>query len=92
MKNVRNKISIVFKISLLIYPITFAIAVFLGTVYGIDSGWVMPAWSDGELMYGWDAIVSYLIIIVWQFAVVYILILIFQVSYIIGALVAKIKK
>ena len=85
-------ISKVFKISLLIYPITFGIAVFLGTVYGIDSGWAMPAWSDGELMYGWDAIWSYLILIVWRFAIVYVVVLIFQVSYIIGALIAKIRK
>ncbi len=80
-----------FKISLLIYPITFVIAVFLGTVYGIDSGWAMSAMSDHELMYGWDAIWSYMILIVWRFAVVYVLILVFQVIYIIGALVAKIK-
>ena len=92
MKNAMNRISIIFKISLLIYPITFVIAVFLGTVYGIDSGWAMPAWSDGELMYGWDAIWSYLILVVWRFAIVYAFVLIFQVSYIIGALVAKIRK
>ncbi|MBQ8826509.1 MAG: hypothetical protein IJ007_05410 [Oscillospiraceae bacterium] len=91
MKNADKIISKVFKASLLIYPITFLIAVFLGLFVGIDSGWAMPAMSDHELMYGWDAIWSYIIIIVWGFSVIYGLILIFQAGYIISRLALKIK-
>lgn len=91
MKNV-SKISIVFYISLLIYPITFCIALYLGLFVGIDHGWVMPAWSDHELMYGWEAIWSYIIIIVWKFSFLYIFILIFQVGYLIIRLIKKLIK
>lgn len=73
----------VFKYSLLIYPITILLAIFLGTVIGIDSGWPMPAWSDGTKMYGVQAVISYLIIFCIAFARVYIPIIIYQVVYMI---------
>lgn len=92
MKNTSSTISKVFKISLLIYPITFSIAIFCGIVIGIDSGWPMPAMSNHEIMYGWDAILSYMIVIVWRFFVIYALILIFQVGYIIVRIIQKIRK
>lgn len=90
-----NKVSKIFKvlfyISLLIYPITFVIALYFGMFVGIDQGWAMPAWSDQELMYGWEAVWSYLIIIVWIFSFLYISVLIFQVGYLIYRLIKKIK-
>lgn len=79
-KNIRN---CVFKYSLLIYPLTILIAVFLGTVVGIDHGWAMPAWSDGTKIYGMQAVASYLIIFCVAFAWVYIPIIIYQVVYMI---------
>lgn len=79
-KNIWN---CVFKYSLLIYPLTILIAVFLGTVVGIDHGWAMPAWSDGTKMYGMQAVASYLIIFCVAFAWVYIPIIIYQVGYIV---------
>lgn len=79
-KNIWNRI---FKYSLLIYPITILLALFLGTVIGIDHGWAMPAWSDGTKMYGMQAVASYLIIFCVAFAWVYIPIIIYQVVYMI---------
>lgn len=92
MKNTSSTVGKVFKASILIYPITFAIAIFCGTVIGIDSGWAMPAMSNHEIEYGWEAIQSYVIVIVWRFFMIYALILIFQVSYIIVKLIKKIRK
>lgn len=91
MKKSTKIIKVLFYISLLIYPITFAIALYLGMFVGIDHGWAMPAWSNQELMYGWEAVWSYLIIIVWIFSFLYISVLIFQVSYLIYRLIKKIK-
>ncbi len=91
MKDKNRIINKVFWISLLIYPVTFAVAVYLGTVVGIDRGWAMPAWSDGELMYGWDAIWSYLILIVWGFSIIYGAVFVFQIGYLIFAVIQKIK-
>jgi len=81
----------VFKYSLLIYPITILLAIFLGTVIGIDSGWPMPAWSDGTKMYGVQAVISYLIIFCIAFARVYIPIIIYQVGYIIFKILFAVK-
>ena len=75
-------LSLLFKLSLLVVPITIAISVFLGTVVGIDHGWAMPAWSDGSKMYGMEAIVSYILIFGIIFRWVYILNFIFQIWYI----------
>lgn len=52
MKNLGGIMSKVFKIAILIYPITFLIALYCGTVIGIDSGWAMPAMSNHEIIYG----------------------------------------
>ena len=82
---------VLFYISFLIYPITLVIALYLGMFVGIDSGWAMPAWSDHELMYGWEAVWSYLIIIVWSFSFLYILILFFQLGYFMIGLYKRIK-
>ena len=51
----------------------------------------MPAMSDHEIMYGWKAIMSYIILIVWQFFIIFALIFIFQVSYIAIKIVSKIR-
>ncbi|MBE5881626.1 MAG: hypothetical protein E7289_04925 [Lachnospiraceae bacterium] len=91
MKNTSSMMSKVFKASILIYPITFLIALFCGMVIGIDSGWAMPAMSNHEIMYGWEAIASYMILIVWRFFIIYVLILIFQVSYIAVRIISKIR-
>ena len=80
-----------FKYSLLIYPITILLAITLGTVIGIDSGWPMPAWSDGTKMYGMQAVASYLIIFCVVFAWVYIPIIIYQVGYIIFKILFAVK-
>ena len=89
MKKSTKIIKVLFYISLLIYPITFAIALYLGMFVGIDHGWAMPAWSDHELMYGWEAVWSYLIIIVWSFSFIYIFLIIFQLGYLIHKLIKK---
>ncbi|MBQ8781281.1 MAG: hypothetical protein IJZ72_06395 [Oscillospiraceae bacterium] len=91
MKNKSSIVSRVFKASLLIYPLTFVIASVLGLVVGIDSGWAMPAMSNHEKMYGWDAIWSYIVVIVWGFFYIYASVLAFQVGYIIVRVVLKIK-
>jgi len=91
MKNLGGIMSKVFKISILIYPITFLIALYCGTVIGIDSGWAMPAMSNHEIIYGWEAFVSYIILIVWRFFIIYGLILIFQLSYIAVRVISKIR-
>ena len=75
-------LSLLFKLSLLVVPITIAISVLLGTLVGIDHGWAMPAWSDGSKMYGMEAIVSYILIFGIIFRWVYILNFIFQIWYI----------
>lgn len=89
MKNEKSLIEKIFKISLLIYPITIAIATFCGIVFGIDSGWAMPAMSSGRREYGFDAIVSYIIIFVMLFPMGYISVLIFQIGYLIARGIAK---
>ena len=92
MKSENNSIGrCVFKASLLIYPITILLALFLGTVIGIDHGWAMPAWSDGTKMYGMQAVASYLIIFCVVFAWVYIPIIIYQVGYIIFKFLFAVK-
>ena len=91
MKNLGGIMSKVFKISILIYPITFLIALYCGIVIGIDLGWAMPAMSNHEIMYGWEAIVSYIILIVWRFGIIYGIILIFQLSYIAVRIISKIR-
>lgn len=91
MKKISSIMSKVFKASLLIYPLTFVIALFCGTVIGMDLGWAMPAMSNHEIVYGWGAIMSYMFLIVWRFIIIYALIFIFQVGYIIVRLIAKVK-
>ncbi len=82
-QNYKDIWNLVFKCSLLLYPITILLAIILGTIIGIDSGWPMPAWSDGTKMYGMQAIISYLVIFGVAFSWVYISIIIYQVGYII---------
>lgn len=91
MKKTSSIMSKVFKASLLIYPLTFVIALFCGTVIGMDLGWAMPAMSNHEIVYGWGTIMSYMFLIVWRFIIIYALIFIFQVGYIIVRLIAKVK-
>ena len=89
MKKSTKIIKVLFYISLLIYPITFVIALYLGMFVGIEHGWAMPAWSDNELMYGWETVWSYLIIIVWSFSFLYIFLIVFQLGYLIHRLIKK---
>lgn len=87
-----NILKKVFMFSLLVYPLTLVIAIFCGMVLGIDSGWAMPAMSNHEKMYGWDAVVSYLILMIWGLAFIYIPILVFQVVYLICRLIKRCRK
>ena len=60
----KSKISvftILFYFSLLHYVIWLFISIILA-INGVDSGWAMPAMSDGELMYGWSAFWSGIVI------------------------------
>ena len=56
-----SKFKIIFLISLLYYIFWIGLSVFY-SFKGIDSGWAMPAMSNGDLMYGFDAFSSGIVI------------------------------
>ena len=58
-KNEKRKtlLKIIFLISLLYYIFWIVLSVFL-SFKGVDSGWAMPAMSNHDLMYGFDAFSS----------------------------------
>lgn len=62
-KNEKRKsfLKIIFLISLLYYIFWIVLSVFL-SFKGVDSGWAMPAMSNHDLMYGFDAFSSGIII------------------------------
>jgi len=57
----KNLKKLIFKISLLYYVFWFVFSIYL-SFKGINHGWAMPAMSNGDLIYGFDAFSSGIII------------------------------
>lgn len=92
-KNNNKKISkfkIIFLISLLYYVFWFIFSIYL-SFKGIDHGWAMPAMSNGDLMYGFDAFSSGIVIGLLYTIQLFWFIPLYQVLYIIGCIIKKIK-
>ena len=92
-KDNNKKISvfkIIFFISLLYYAFWFICAIYL-SFKGVDHGWAMPAISNGKLMYGFDAFSSVIVIGVLYTITLFWFIPLYQLIYIIGCIIRKIK-
>lgn len=83
-----NEWNYLFKVSLLIYPITLIVAILLGNFVGINSD---PIWNQGSVIYGQRAVEWYLIILGVYFAWIYIPIIIYQIGYVVYKVFFNIK-
>ena len=88
----KNVPRLMFRLSLLLYPITVIIAIILGCFVGIDHGWAMPAWSDGSKMYGFDAVCSYLVLFIMVGWPLYIINMLYELGYIVYKIIRYIKR
>ena len=84
-----SKLKIFFLISLLYYVFWFIFAIYL-SFKGIDSGWPMPAMSNGDLIYGLDAFSSGIVIGLLYTIESFWFIPLYQVFYIISSIIKKI--
>lgn len=90
--NKRNSFfKIIFLVSLLYYIFWIVWSVFL-SFKGIDSGWAMPAMSNHDLMYGFDAFFSGIIIGLLYTIQFFWFIPLYQAIYIIVCIVNRIRK
>lgn len=84
-------LKIIFNISFIYYLFWLIYAIVL-CITGIDHGWVMPAMSDGTLMYGFDAFKSGIVIGA-MITIKYLWIVpLYQIFYLIFKLVYRKKK
>jgi len=81
---------IIFLISLLYYVFWIVCSIYL-SFKGIDHGWAMPAMSDGELIYGFEAFWSGIIIGLLYTIELFWFIPLYQVLYIICCIIKKIR-
>ena len=82
---------IIFLISLLYYIWWIALSVFF-SFKGIDSGWAMPAMSNHDLMYGFDAFFSGIVIGLLYTFTFFWFIPLYQVIYIIYSIINYFRK
>lgn len=82
---------IIFLISLLYYIWWIALSIYF-SIKGIDSGWAMPAMSNHELMYGFDAFSSGIIIGLLYTIQFFWFIPLYQIIYIICIMINHFKK
>lgn len=92
-KNEKRKsfLKIIFLISLLYYIFWIVLSVFL-SFKGVDSGWAMPAMSNHDLMYGFDAFSSGIIIGLLYTIQFFWFIPLYQVIYIIYGIINYFRK
>ncbi len=79
-----------FLISLIYYVFLLGYGVY-SAIVGVDSGWAMPAMSDGSKDYGFDAFTSGIVIGLIYTYKVFFLGFIYQAVFIIIAIIRKIK-
>lgn len=91
-KSPKNSVfTTIFFISLFYYVIWLVISIILAII-GVDSGWAMPAMSNGELDYGWEAFQSGIAIGLIATAVYFWLIPLYQIIYLIVMIVKKCRQ
>lgn len=90
-KNNKSIFKTIFSISLLYYLLWIVISIYW-SFKGIDSGWAMPAMSNGDLMYGFDAFSSGIFIGILYTIQVFWFIPLYQIIYIICSLVNHFRK
>lgn len=90
-KNNKSIFKTIFSISLLYYLLWIVISIYW-SFKGIDSGWAMPAMSNGDLMYGFEAFSSGIIIGILYTIQVFWFIPLYQTIYIICSLVNHFRK
>lgn len=90
-KQEKSVSTIIFFISLFYYVIWLVISIILAII-GVDSGWAMPAMSNGELDYGWEAFRSGIAIGILATAAFFWWIPLYQIVYLIVMLIKKIVK
>lgn len=91
MEKIKNnkRISIlkfIFLISLLYYVFWIILSIYF-FFHGVDSGWAMPAMSNGNLMYGFEAFFSGIIIGVLYTIELFWFIPLYQVIYLIYSII-----
>lgn len=87
----KSLFTIIFYISLVYYLIWPVISIIFA-IKGIDSGWAMPAMSSGELVYGWEAFNSGIVIGILATGTFFWWIPLYQIIYLAVMLVKKIVK
>ena len=89
-KIIKNKrisiLKFIFLISLLYYICWIIWSIYL-FFHGIDSGWAMPAFSNGDLMYGFEAFFSGIIIGILYTIELFWFIPLYQVIYLIYSII-----
>lgn len=90
-KRRKSLFTIIFYISLIYYLIWPVISIIFA-IKGIDSGWAMPAMSSGELVYGWEAFNSGIVIGILATGTFFWWIPLYQIIYLAVMLVKKIVK
>ena len=92
-KNEKRKsfFKIIFLISLLYYIFWIVLSVFY-SFKGIDSGWAMPAMSNHELIYGFDAFSSGIVIGLLCTIQIFWFIPLYQAIYIICSIINYFRK
>ena len=79
-------LKLIFLISLLYYVFWIILSIYF-FFHGIDSGWAMPAMSNGDLMYGFEAFFSGIIIGVLYTIELFWFIPLYQVIYLIYSII-----
>ena len=94
-KIINNKrisiLKFIFLISLLYYICWIIWSIYL-FFHGIDSGWAMPAMSNGDLMYGFEAFLSGIIIGILYTIELFWFIPLYQVIYLIYSIINYLTK
>ena len=93
MKESKNNtfFGIIFLISLLYYIWWIILSIYF-SFKGIDSGWAMPAMSNHELMYGYEAFLSGIVIGLLYTVQIFWFIPLYQVVYIICKMIKYFRK
>lgn len=88
-KRRKSLFTIIFYISLIYYMIWLVLSIIFA-IKGVDSGWAMPAMSNGELVYGWEAFNSGIVIGILATSAFFWWIPLYQIIYLAVMLVKKV--
>lgn len=88
----KSLFTIIFCISLIYYMILLVFSISCA-IKGIDPGWCMPAWSNGEsFVYGWDAFTHGIAISILATGTFFWWIPLYQIIYLFVMLVKKVTE